>query len=42
MLVEMERGLEGYARGVRELLKAESEGKHRGKLVGVLVSLFHG
>lgn len=39
MLVEMERGLEGYARGVRELLKAESEGKYRGKLVGVLSKL---
>ena len=39
MLVEMERGMEGYARGVRELLKAHSEGIYRGRITGVLSSL---
>ncbi len=39
MLEEMERGLEGYARGVRELLKAKEEGKYTGDLKGVLSAL---
>ena len=39
MLEEMERGLEGYARGVRELLKAEKDGRYKGALIGVLSKL---
>ena len=39
MLEEMERGLEGYARSVRDLLRAKDEGKYGGKLMGVLSKL---
>lgn len=39
MLEEMERGFEGYARGVRELLGAKRENKFRGDIVGVLSEL---
>ena len=39
MLVEMEKGLEGYAKSVRDLLKAESDGRYKGKLRGVLSKL---
>ncbi len=39
MLEEMERGLEGYARGVRELLRAKDEGRYSGRIIGVLSKL---
>ncbi len=39
MLEEMEKGLEGYARSVRDLLRAKDEGKYNGKLIGVLSKL---
>ena len=39
MLEEMERGLEGYARSVRDLLRARDEGKYTGSLIGVLSKL---
>ncbi len=39
MLEEMERGLEGYARSVRDLLRAKDEGKYSGELMGVLSKL---
>ena len=39
MLIEMEKGLEGYAKSVRELLKAADEGRYKGKLTGVLSKL---
>ncbi len=39
MLEEMEKGLEGYARSVRDLLKAKDDGKYRGNLIGVLSKL---
>lgn len=39
MLTEMEKGLEGYARSVRDLLKAKEEGRYRGNIKGVLSKL---
>ncbi len=39
MLEEMEKGLEGYARSVRDLLLAQEEGRYQGKLAGVLSKL---
>ena len=39
MLEEMEKGLEGYARSVRDLLRAADEGSYGGKLIGVLSKL---
>ena len=39
MLEEMERGLEGYARSVRDLLKAKDDGKYTGSFYGVLSKL---
>ncbi len=39
MLDEMERALEGYARSVRDLLRAKEEGKYNGKIIGVLSKL---
>ncbi len=39
MLEEMERGLEGYARSVRDLLKAKEDGKYSGSFLGVLSKL---
>ena len=39
MLEEMERGLEGYARSVRDLLRARDEGKYNGSIIGVLSKL---
>ncbi len=39
MLEEMEKGLEGYARSVRDLLKAKDDGNYRGNLIGVLSKL---
>ena len=41
MLEEMERGLEGYARSVRDLLKAKEDGKYRGSFLGVLSKLIN-
>lgn len=39
MLEEMEKGLEGYARSVRDLLKAHADGKYTGDIIGVLSKL---
>ena len=39
MLEEMEKGLEGYARSVRELLKVKEDGRYNGRLIGVLSKL---
>lgn len=39
MLEEMEKALDGYSRGVRELLKAKKDGKYQENLIGVLSSL---
>lgn len=39
MLEEMERGMEGYARSVRDLLQAKDNGEYSGKLIGVLSKL---
>ncbi len=39
MLIEMEKGLEGYARSVRDLLHAKEEGKYNGSIIGVLSKL---
>lgn len=39
MLREMERGLEGYARSVRELVRDKENGKFNGKMIGVLSKL---
>ncbi len=39
MLKEMERGLEGYARSVRDIINDHSRGKYRGNLIGVLSKL---
>ncbi|MEE0867440.1 MAG: chromosome segregation protein SMC, partial [Clostridia bacterium] len=39
MLEEMEEGLEGYARSVRDLLKAHKDGKYLGNIIGVLSKL---
>jgi len=41
MLEEMEKGLEGYARSVRDLLRAKEEGRFDGKLIGVLSKLIN-
>ena len=41
MLEEMEKGLEGYARSVRDLLRAKDEGKYHGRLIGVLSKLIN-
>lgn len=41
MLEEMERGLEGYARSVRDLLRAKDEGRYSGRLIGVLSKLIN-
>jgi len=41
MLEEMEKGLEGYARSVRDLLRAKDEGKYNGELIGVLSKLIN-
>ena len=41
MLEEMEKGLEGYARSVRDLLRAKDEGKYNGNLIGVLSKLIN-
>lgn len=39
MLEEMEKGMEGYARSVRDLLQAKDKGEYSGKLIGVLSKL---
>ncbi len=39
MLREMEKGLEGYARSVRELINHARTGRYRGNMVGVLSKL---
>ena len=41
MLEEMEKGLEGYARSVRDLLKAKEDGKFHGSMLGVLSKLIN-
>ncbi len=39
MLEEMEKALDGYSRGVKELVKAKTEKRYTGNLIGVLSSL---
>ncbi|MBR1970456.1 MAG: chromosome segregation protein SMC [Clostridia bacterium] len=39
MLEEMEKALDGYSRGVKELIKAKAENRYTGNLIGVLSSL---
>ncbi len=41
MLIEMENSLEGYARGVRELIKAKKNKEYHGEFSGTLSSLIN-